>query len=87
MPEVKLFILQGKHNSNFVAEKDRLHHACGKTVKTHQRQTNRKGKHKCALYPSECAAGGGSHPDYMPLRNSEVDIHRELSVRAKKTNQ
>lgn len=42
MPKVKLFILQEKHNSKFVAEKDCLDHACGKTIKTHKKK---KKKH------------------------------------------
>jgi len=57
MPGVKLFILQEKHNSNFVAQKDCLDQACGKPLKLIGNKQN--GKYKCTLYPSGYPAGKG----------------------------
>lgn len=57
MPGVKLFILQEKHNSNFMAEKDCLDQACSKPLKLIGNK--QKGNHKCTLYPYGYPAGKG----------------------------
>lgn len=49
--EAQLFILQDSHSSQFAAEKDGLHHACGNTINMRKKQKSKKANTNVFLIP------------------------------------